>query len=221
MFVLASTSPRRRELITLFGLPFEFISVDVDETPHENESPEDLVKRLSVSKSSEGARAHSGTIVVAADTVVAFDNQILGKPKDADDAVRMLELLRARAHYVYSGVTIIRGAEQRTQIARTTVWMRDYSDDEIKTFVASGEALDKAAAYSIQDPGFRPVARVEGCYANVMGLPLCHLYRALKSFGVSIIEPDRACQKHLDIYCPVAKQILADEYSIENLKSKI
>lgn len=205
--ILASTSPRRRELVTLLDLPFHFISADVDESSRDDESPDALVQRLSRAKAQGAPRADA--IIVAADTIVALDYAILGKPRDAGDAARMLQLLRARPHLVYSGLTVARGAREITQIAMTTVWMRYYSDAEIAAYVATGDPLDKAAAYAIQHVAFRPVARIEGCQANVMGLPLCHLYRALKSFGVAIAEPDRACQAHLGIACLVAREILS------------
>jgi len=207
--VLASTSPRRRELVTLFGLAFTFVSADVDESPREGEPPQELVRRLSRAKAEIGARGIPDAIIIAADTVVALDGSILGKPKDSADATRMLKRLRGRAHTVYSGLTVARGARQITQVATTTVWMRDYTDAEIAAYVATGDPLDKAAAYAIQHGAFRPVARIDGCHANVMGLPLCHLYGALKVFNVSANEPDRACQDHLNIVCPVARDILA------------
>ncbi|CAG0947960.1 dTTP/UTP pyrophosphatase [Anaerolineae bacterium] len=208
VLVLASTSPRRRELITLFGLPFQFVSADVDETPRDGEAPADLVFRLSRAKAERGAQNNSNAIVIGSDTLVALDHLILGKPRDADDATRMLKLLRGRAHFVYSGVTVTQGEKTVTQVAQTSVWMREYSDDEIAAYIATGDPFDKAAAYAIQHP-FRPVARIDGCQANVMGLPLCHLYRALREFGVALAEPDRACQTHLDIVCPVARLILS------------
>jgi septum formation protein len=213
---LASTSPRRRELVTLFGLAFQFISADLDESPRLNETPAELVRRLSRAKAETcpepsqriGARQFPDAIVIGADTVVSIDHTILGKPVDADDAVRMLTTLRHRPHVVYSGVTVMRGDQAITQVATTTVHMRNYSDEEIATFVATGEPLDKAAAYAIQNTLFKPVEYVAGCFANVMGLPLCHLYRALKAFGVQVDAPDRACQTYLQIVCPVARDIL-------------
>jgi septum formation protein len=211
--ILASTSPRRRELVTLFGLDFNFISADIDESPRAGELPEELVWRLSRAKVASGVRdaKQPDASIIGADTVVSLDGAILGKPADVDDATRMLTLLRGRAHTVYSGITVAQGARQITQIATTTVWMRDYADAEIAAYVATGDPLDKAAAYAIQNRVFHPVARIEGCYANVMGLPLCHLYRALKAFAVAVDEPDRACQAHLRIVCPVAREILSGQ----------
>ena len=214
--ILASTSPRRRELIRLFGLDFSFFSADIDESPRASEAPDELVRRLSRAKAAVGVQraAHPDAIVVAADTDVAIDGTILGKPIDGADATRMLKLLRGRAHTVYSGITVAQGARQITQIVKTIVWMRDYSDADISAYVATGDPLDKAAAYAIQHNTFHPVERIEGCHANVMGLPLCHLYLALKEFGVAVDEPDRACQAHLAIVCPVARDILSNQSSV-------
>lgn len=208
--ILASTSPRRRELILVLGLAIQFVSVDVDESARANESPDELVRRLSRDKATIGWRdaQRPDAIVVGADTIVSIDDTILGKPKDADDAVRMLKLLRNRAHVVYSGVTVRRGNQAITEVATTTVHMRNYPDAEIERYVATGDPLDKAAAYAIQNGSFRPVEYIEGCFANVMGLPLCHLYRALKKFDAPVSAPDRACQEHLNIVCFAAEQIL-------------
>ncbi|MEW5719304.1 MAG: Maf family protein [Chloroflexota bacterium] len=206
--ILASTSPRRRELVTLFGAAFQFVAAEVDEGPRANEAPEELVRRLSRAKAEIGARDFADALVIGADTIVWLDHTIIGKPRDPDDAARMLKQLRARPHVVYSGVTAKQGARALTQVATTTVTMRDYADAEIAAYVATGDPLDKAAAYAIQHDHFHPVARIDGCHTNVMGLPLCHLYRALKTFGVALAEPDRACQAHLEIVCPVARAIL-------------
>jgi septum formation protein len=208
VLILASISPRRRELVSLLGLPFQSISAAADETPRGNESPADLVRRLSRAKVEAGVHDFPDAVVVAADTIVALDDLILGKPRDRDDATRMLRLLRGRSHTVYSGLTVAHGAEV-VQVATTTVWLRDYSDADIAAHVATGDPLDKAAAYAIQYHSFHPVARIEGCHANVMGLPLCHLYRALKELAIPLREPDRACQEHLNIFCPVARQSLS------------
>jgi len=214
--LLASTSPRRRELVNLFDAAFQFAAVNIDESPREGELPAALVRRLSRAKAAIGARDFHDAIVIGADTIVWLDHTIIGKPKDAEDAMRMLKFLRARPHVVYSGVTVKQGERALTQVATTTVWMRDYSDAEIAAYVATGDPLDKAAAYAIQHDHFRPVARIDGCHANVMGLPLCHLYRALKAFGVTLAEPDRACQAHLGIVCPVAREILSQQSTVDS-----
>jgi len=209
--ILASTSPRRRELVGLYNVAFEFTSADIDETPRAHESPAELVRRLAIAKATIGAQKFPDAIVVGSDTIVWIDGTMLGKPVDAADATRMLKLLRNRAHTVYSGVTVTHGEKSITQVATTTVWMRNYTDQEIAAFVATGEPLDKAAAYAIQFNDFRPVDHIDGCFANVMGLPLCHLYRALKTFGVRVDPPDQACQKHLSIVCLEAKTVLAEQ----------
>jgi MAF protein len=219
--VLASTSPRRRELITLFDVAFQFTFADIDEAPRDHESPEQLVRRLSRAKAELGARDQRDAIVIGADTIGWLDDAIIGKPCDLDDAARMLKQLRARPHIVYSGITVQQSARALTQVATTTVWMRDYSDAEIAAYITTGDPLDKAAAYAIQHAQFHPVARVDGCHANVMGLPLCHLYRALKSFGIAIAEPDRACQAHLNITCPVARDILSDQCSVFSVQYSV
>ena len=158
--ILASTSPRRRELITLFGLELNFLSADIDEAPIPGEEPDELVWRLSRAKAAIAVRRSvPDAIIIGADTDVAIDGAILGKPADAADATRMLKLLRGRAHVVYSGVTVAQGARQVTQIVKTTVFMRDYSDAEIAGYVATGDPLDKAAAYAIQHDTFHPVER--------------------------------------------------------------
>ncbi len=205
--VLASTSPRRRELLTRLGIDFTSISVDVDESAGKDERPEELVRRLSHAKVEKGTEAHPDSIVIAADTVVSIDGSILGKPTDEQDAERMLRLLRNRSHVVFTGLAIAREDRMVQYIATTTVWMRDYSDSEIAAYVGTGDPLDKAAAYAIQHPEFHPVARIEGCYANVMGLPLCRVYLGLKAFGVEAQNPESFLASPLEIDCPVSQGI--------------
>ncbi len=208
--ILASTSPRRRELVKQLGLDFRFVSVDIDESPQPGESPIELVRRLSHAKVRQGTRDLAAGIVVAADTVVLLDDSILGKPQDARDAVRMLTALRGRSHVVFTGLAVARGSREVQLDATTTVWMRDYSDSEIADYVATGDPLDKAAAYAIQHAHFHPVERIEGCYANVMGLPLCRLYLALREFGAAPPDPVCVFSTHLEADCPVARQILSE-----------
>jgi septum formation protein len=198
--ILASASPRRREFFELLRLPFIVRTADVDETPRPGETPDVLVARLSATKAAAVARGLGATdqggeladgleskLVVAADTVVVLDDEILGKPCDAHHAIHMLQQLRDRAHTVYSGVTVVEIASGRAaiQLSTTAVWMRDYSQAELEAYVASGDPLDKAGAYAIQHSGFRPVARIEGCYSGVMGLPLGALADGLAHFGVT------------------------------------
>jgi len=193
--VLASGSPRRRELLARLGWTFAIIKPDIDETPLPGEPPEQYVARLSREKArtvcaSIRPDTPSGhgqpALIVAADTTVALGGAILGKPVDADDATAMLRRLRGQRHTVFTGITVCEAATAliETVVTATEVDMRPYSDDEIARYVASSDPFDKAGSYAIQHAFFRPVERLEGCYANVMGLPLCTLHRLLAVHGV-------------------------------------
>ncbi len=217
--LLASQSPRRRELLALLGIPFEVSAPDVVETPQANETPAGLVARLSQAKAhaacSEPSAQPPDAIVVACDTVVVLDGELLGKPRDAAEATAILRRLRQQpSHAVYSAVTLLHPATDRTltDVAKTQPTMRPYTDAEIAAYVASGDPLDKAGAYAIQHPGFHPVAALQGCYANVMGLPLCHLTRCLRALGtVPSRDVPAACQTHTNHHCPVHTSILDDK----------
>ena len=204
--ILASGSPRRRELISLLGVPFVIRAANVDERQVDGESPAEMVVRLSQAKARSIGNVRRDELVIAADTVVALDGQVLGKPAGPDEAAQMLRLLRGRLHHVYSGISAWHPAGGRlaTELADSAVWMRGYSDDEIARYVDSGDPLDKAGAYAIQHPAFDPVARVEGCWLSVMGFPLCHLGRALAQFGVRL-DPDApgVCRVFSQRDCPV------------------
>jgi len=210
--LLASQSPRRHDLLALLGLPFDVTATDVDETPQPDESPAALVARLS-RKKARAVAAPPGTLIVACDTIVALNDDVLGKPRDAAEATDMLRRLRGCPHVVYSAVTLLEPATGREQnaVAETTVVMRAYTDAELAAYVAGGDPLDKAGAYAIQHTGFHPVAEIRGCYANVTGLPLCHLVRCLRAWG---IEPARdvpvACQGHTGYCCTIYPSILGD-----------
>jgi MAF protein len=206
MIVLASSSPRRRELFSLLGLPFQAVDPQVDETSLEGEKPKSIALRLALAKAQEAAMSHPEAIIVAADTVVILGEKTLGKPRDGDEAIAILKALRGKKHRVISGVIVLDAATgvKTEEVAETQVWMRDYSREEIAQYIRRGEPFDKAGGYAIQDKKFRPVARVEGCYANVMGLPLCHLYRALKRVGVSPpVIPLEACIGFTGYNCPL------------------
>lgn len=217
--VLASNSPRRRELLSLAVWDFHIQPAQVDERPLPGETGERYVLRLSESKA-RAVAAHAGEarLVVAADTTVVDQGEILGKPHDARQAVAMLERLRGGVHQVYTAVAALdlQADVLLTDLCCTDVPMREYRDDEIRAYVSSGDPLDKAGAYAIQHPGFHPVEGLRGCFANVMGLPLCHLTRTLHKFG---IQPTRdvpqTCQAHLDYTCPVYAAILIVETSPE------
>lgn len=202
--ILASASPRRRDMVGLFNVPFQVFAAEVDETPQDGESPTGLVVRLSRQKALAVARRFEHAVVIGADTVVVLENRVLGKPADPAEAWEMLRLLRDRAHYVHSGVTVCaqEGRRCRTALSTSEVWMRPYSDEELAAYVASGDPLDKAGAYGIQHEVFRPVARLRGCFAGVMGLPLCHLRDLLIEFGVTIpVDVPAACRSLTGVPC--------------------
>jgi MAF protein len=209
--VLASGSPRRRQLLSLMGLPFVVKAIGVDESQLYGEPPTELVLRVSQTKALSVSEARPDELIVAADTVVVSDGEVLGKPKDPDEASQMLHRLRGRPHLVYSGVTVWHPASRKMvcQLGESSVWMRDYTDDEINSYVESGDPMDKAGAYAIQHPGFDPVSRVEGCWLNVIGLPLCHLGRALARFGVLVpTNVPGTCRAFNQRDCAVSSDIL-------------
>jgi septum formation protein len=212
IILLASNSPRRRQLIALGNWKFTVDVSDVDETQLAGETPKDYVLRLAHAKALAVAeKAHPENIIIGSDTAVVDGNSILGKPKDGEDAARMLNQLRGHIHQVYTGVAFYRvsDAKMLTELCITDVPMRAYGDDEISDYVQTGDPLDKAGAYAIQHPDFQPVESMSGCYASVMGLPLCHLVRALRTLGVNpSADVPMACQNLLNYECPVSDAIL-------------
>jgi len=216
VLTLASNSPRRRDLIALGGWMFHIRPVDVDETPHPEEPPAEYVLRMAVTKArTAGALLNPGGIAVAADTTVVDNGDILGKPADEREAVEMLWRLRGRTHLVHTAIAVIRKDETEplTDLCTTEVPMRRYSDEEIFAYVQSGDPLDKAGGYAIQHNGFRPATALDGCYANVVGLPLCHLVRTLAKLNLpSAADVPANCQAALDYDCPVHSRVLSGEY---------
>jgi septum formation protein len=184
-FVLASRSPRRRQLLGALGLDFTVDAADVDETPLSGEPPEVLVCRLCRAKAAAVAERHAGEVVLAADTLVVLDGALLGKPADPLEAVAMLTTLRDRVHVVYTAVCVMAGETVETHVSATDVKMRAYADAEIEAYVETGDPLDKAGAYGIQDPQFAPVESWNGCYSAVMGLPLGLAAEMLSRAGVT------------------------------------
>jgi septum formation protein len=187
MIVLASNSPRRRKLLRLAGWDSLVIPVEVDESNQADEDARDYVERLSRDKASTvTSQAPAGSTVVAADTTVVHQERILGKPESPLEAVEMLKALRGQCHQVLTSVTVLRKTDglALSGVCRTDVFMRDYKDEEILAYVDTGDPLDKAGAYAIQHRGFDPVERLEGCYTNVVGLPLCTMTRLLRQVGI-------------------------------------
>ena len=177
--VLASRSPRRAELLRAAGFDFVIRSADVDESVHAGESPRDYVLRLAVAKARAVTR-QSGEVVLAADTTVVVDDDILGKPVDNLDAIRMLRRLAGRSHQVLTGVCVLGSDEVDARVSATDVEFLPMDEDEIAWYVATGEPMDKAGAYGIQGRCSRFISRVNGSYANVVGLPLTLVYEMLK-----------------------------------------
>jgi len=213
--VLASNSPRRRQLMALGGWKFNVEVANVDESQRPGEMPGEYVLRLAETKARVSAsKLRTPAIVIAADTTVVDKEEILGKPVDAQDAARMLRQLRGHMHQVYTGLALLRTLDgyALTDLSVTDVPMRDYTDQEIEAYVQTGDSLDKAGAYAIQHPGFQPVLHMNGCYASVMGLPLCRLTYLLSQFGVApIMEPALECQNELKYDCPISRAVLRGE----------
>lgn len=213
--LLASNSPRRRELLSLTGWRFTILPVPVDETPIVGEDPAVYVIRVAESKAEAVMpMAEPGMVVLAADTIVADAGKMLGKPGNPEEAAGILRQLRGHAHQVLTALAVCDAAENRrvTDLCSAEVPMRMYTDQEIETYIASGDPLDKAGAYAIQNAAFHPVSSFKGCYASVMGLPLCHLVRSLRKLGiVPRADVPTACQDYLHYNCPVSKAILAGE----------
>jgi MAF protein len=215
ILLLASNSPRRKQLLALGNWEFNITVSDVYESQLAGETPKDYVLRLAQAKALAVVdKAHSENIIIGSDTAVVDGNEILGKPKDEEDAVRMLKQLRGHTHQVFTGVAVYRvdGGAMLTELCVTDVPMRNYSDDEIQAYVKTGDPLDKAGAYAIQHPDFQPVESMSGCYASVMGLPMCHVLRTLKKLDVyAIADVPLSCQSLLNYQCPVSNAILSEE----------
>ena len=193
-------------------LDVQHLVTDVDESQHANELPADYVLRLAETKARAAAsQAHADQIILGADTTVVDGADILGKPKDMAEAVRMLRQLRGHTHQVYTGVALLRLSDGLLlkDLCVTDVPMRNYSDEEINAYVQTGDPLDKAGAYAIQHPHFHPVAHMSGCYASVMGLPMCHVIRLMRKMDIQP-APDVPvnCQTLLEYQCPVSRTIL-------------
>ena len=188
---------------------------NVDESQRSGEAPQDYVLRLAEAKARAAVtQARSDQIIIGADTAVVDTGRILGKPKDMKEATAMLKSLRGHTHKVYTALAVLRMHDEQliTDLCITDVPMRNYSDEELEAYVLSGDPLDKAGAYAIQHPRFHPVENMKGCYASVMGLPLCHLIRVLRTLGIAAdTDIPTACQSLLQYQCPVSPAILRGE----------
>lgn len=186
--ILASASPRRRELLARLGLEFDVRPVDIDEDPGRSRNPEIVARRLAREKAEAARLVDEKSPILAADTVVAFERALLGKPHDAEEAMRVLQLLRGQTHEVVTAVAVMpegrRGPIARHPVTRVTI--REYSDEEIAASIARGGPFDKAGAYAIQDQELHPVERYDGCYCNVVGLSLWATIDVLRKSGTHI-----------------------------------
>jgi MAF protein len=213
-FWLASNSPRRREMFGWVDWKLNFVSANVDESQYENELPENHVRRLAIEKCKSLINIPSTDFVIAADTIVVLDHMILGKPANTEHAYQTLVNLRGRSHWVMTSVAVRQGDQENPshEICKTEVKMRDYSDSEIIHYIESGDPMDKAGAYAIQNKDFHPVIDFGGCMASVMGMPLCHLERTLRKFS-NYQETDwpKICQFHLKYRCPITDQVIAGD----------
>ncbi|HZW79073.1 MAG TPA: Maf family protein [Candidatus Deferrimicrobiaceae bacterium] len=185
MLILASASPRRQELLRNAAIPFAVQPADINETPLPGEKPRDCAERLAREKALTISRQRPQDYVLGADTIVVIDENILGKPRDAADATRMLRLLSGRTHEVITGVCLVSptagDGEQASETTRVT--MCEIHDGEIRDYIATGEPMDKAGAYAIQGIASRWIPRIEGDYSNVVGLPVALVYGILKKRG--------------------------------------
>ena len=191
LLILASGSPRRKELLGLFGIPFTVRAADIDETMNPAGNPFDEVARLSREKALAVPRGEDD-VVIAADTIVVCNGRVLGKPKSEAQAAEMLTMLSGQAHQVMTGCTLLRGDRQQTFTEVTDLHFRPLSQGEIRRYVATGEPMDKAGAYGIQGGAALFCTRMEGDYYNVMGLPVCRLWQSLREIAPEWMEDTKA-----------------------------
>lgn len=187
MLILASQSPRRRELLSVLGVDFTVITADIDETMDTSVPVTEAVAEVSRRKARAVGLAHPGRLVLAADTVVVLEGRVLCKPRSPQEAEQMLGSLSGRTHQVLTACCLWRDGLLQTHVEKTVVRFRELSEAEIRTYVATGSPMDKAGAYGIQDQAAAFVAGLEGDYFNVMGLPLCALTKMLRHHGVPVL----------------------------------
>jgi len=194
--ILASQSPRRRELLTLMGLDFTVITSDIEENPPHGAAVDAYVSALALQKAEAVAKDHPNACVIGADTVVYLDGDILGKPHTPENAKKFLSRMQGRQHTVYTGVAVIANGKSDIRVDTTNVTFAPMSESEIDWYVSTGEPLDKAGAYGVQGPGGIFVKQIDGNYFNVIGMPLPILYHMLLDAGVLVCGNARAMSKH-------------------------
>lgn len=218
-FILASKSPRRQTLLRNLIDHFIVMEADISEFIQPGEIPADFVLRLASEKALTAAKkidqsTLEDVIIIAADTIVLDGVEILGKPKDEEDAKNILEQLQGRNHQVLSGITVYQREKDQilSKLVLTEVWMREYSEQEIQDYIDSGDPFDKAGAYAIQNDLFNPVQELKGCFANVMGMPLCHLSLILGELNLEMNSSiANHCQESIQYHCPAYLKILAGD----------
>ncbi len=196
--ILASASPRRSELLRLFGIPFSTKPANINEDKCDLETPRQYVIRMAYEKG-HSQYAQKDEIILSADTIVDLNGEVLGKPVDDADARRILRLMREKTHQVHTALSLHFGenGEIHRDVCLSHVTMRNYSDEQIDEYISRGTYRDKAGGYAIQDECFNPVAHIEGCYTNVMGLPLCQVYCLLTEAGLSVdAKISELCQRY-------------------------
>ena len=210
--ILASRSPRRQELLARLGVDFDVATSDVDETPRPGEKPAELVQRLARKKALAVAQRFPGQAVLGADTIVVLDEVVLGKPADAAEAAAMLRSLRGRSHTVLSALFAWNPmtSHEASALNETLVWMREYADTEIAAYIASGDPMDKAGAYAIQNSAFAPVERIDGCFSGVMGFPLADVARVLERIGLPPPTASLTACRPLAGWCCLEKSCTID-----------
>jgi len=202
--ILASGSPRRKELLSTLEIPFEIITSGVSEEVDPNLDPVEMVKVLAKMKATAVAKKIQEGLVIGSDTTIAFEDRTLGKPTSQENAKQMLEMLRNKKHQVISGIAILDSSSMRIEVGTvtTSIRMRNYSDQELIGYIATGEPMDKAGSYAIQGKGSSLIAEIEGCYNNVVGFPLCELVKLLEKFGVSVNLRGSVCNLPSGDACP-------------------
>ena len=185
--ILASASPRRRELLANLNFPFEVVPADLDETFTDEDNPFDLVRRLSIGKAEAVAAHHPDALVLAADTVVVFRDEVMGKPKTPEENLDFVTRLSGHTHEVFTGHALVLGDRRADRVVQTAVRFRKLSEGEIERYVATGEGMDKAGGYAVQGYGSALVREVRGCYFNVVGLSVPNVAELAQTFGFQLV----------------------------------